>query len=167
MFVSRSTTHRLPPENQRGWQFEICNLKSAIRSGGKTELCPTALGVVFRFAAVLLVRRLESAQTAHFFENALGIKLVLQPLERAIDWLTFANEYFWHQYSTPIVANSLPNRARPILIGLGVFVKSGANRRCDSKLDEANAPRSREHDRKLCEQNRRSMGLGWFYLDSA
>jgi hypothetical protein len=87
----------LPPENQRGSQFEICNLKSAIRSGGKTELCPTALGIVFRFAAVLLVRRLESAQTAHFLENALGIELVLQPLEGAIDWLTFANEYFWHR----------------------------------------------------------------------
>src|SRR2546423_1291710 len=93
--------------------------------GAETELGPGALGVVLRFAAVLLIRRLESAQTAHFFENALGIKLVLQPLERAIDWLTFANQYFWHQYSTPIVANSLPNGARPILIGLGNFVKSG------------------------------------------
>src|SRR5438874_13792882 len=76
---------------------------------GKTELGPAALGVILRFAAVLLIRRLESAQTAHFLENTLGIKLVFQPLECAIDWLTFANEYFWPQYSTPILANFVPN----------------------------------------------------------
>jgi len=64
---------------------------------GKTELGPAALGIVLRFAAVLLIGRLESAQTAHFLENALGIKLVLQPLEGAIYRLTFANEYFWHR----------------------------------------------------------------------
>src|SRR6266404_2849835 len=65
--------------------------------GDKAELGPAALGVVLRFAAVLLVRCLKSAQAAHFLENTLGIKLVFQPLERAIHWLTFANEYFWHQ----------------------------------------------------------------------
>src|SRR6266404_4151020 len=94
---------------------------------GKAELCPAALGVVLRFAAVLLVRRLKSAQAAHFLENTLGIKLVFQPLECAIHWLTFANEYFWHQYSTPILAISLPNWATPTLIGSGNFVKSGPN----------------------------------------
>jgi hypothetical protein len=66
-------------------------------SGGKAELCPAALGVVLRFAAVLLIGGLKSAQPAHFFENTLGIKLVLQPLECAIYRLTFANEYFWHR----------------------------------------------------------------------
>jgi len=64
---------------------------------GKAEFCPTALGVVLRFAAVLLIGRLKRAQPAHFLENALGIKLVLQPLECAIYRLTFANEYFWHR----------------------------------------------------------------------
>ena len=64
---------------------------------GKTELGPAALGIVLRFAAVLLRRRLERAQPAHLLENALGIELVLQPLKRAIDRLTFANEYFWHR----------------------------------------------------------------------
>ena len=68
---------------------------SILRS--KAELCPAALGVVLRFAAVLLIWRLKRAQPAHFLENALGIKLVFQPLECAIYRLTFANEYFWHQ----------------------------------------------------------------------
>ena len=73
--------------------------------GAETELGPAALGVVLRFAAVFLVRRLEGAQTAHFFENTLGIKLVLQALEGAIDRLTFANEYFWH-----LLINSNPSK---------------------------------------------------------
>ena len=37
---------------------------------------------------MLLRRGLESAQTAHFLENALGIQLILQPLQSAIDGLT-------------------------------------------------------------------------------
>jgi hypothetical protein len=63
----------------------------------ETKLRPASLGVRLHFAAVLLRRGFESAQTAHFLENALGIQLILQPLQSAIDWLTFANEYFWHR----------------------------------------------------------------------
>ena len=55
----------------------------------KSKLGPTALGVGFGFATMLLRRRLEGAQTADLLENALGIQLVLQPLQRAIDGLTF------------------------------------------------------------------------------
>src|SRR5438128_12371244 len=91
---------------------------------GKAELCPAALGVVLRFAAVLLIRRLESAQTAHFLENALGIKLVLQPIECAIYLLTFANEYFWHRYSTPIPCIFFTQMVRSSLIVLCYSVES-------------------------------------------
>jgi hypothetical protein len=63
----------------------------------KSELGSTALGVGFGFATMLLRRRLEGAQTADLLENALGIQLVFQPLQRAIDGLTFANDHFWHQ----------------------------------------------------------------------
>jgi hypothetical protein len=63
----------------------------------ESELSATALGVGFRFAAVLLRRCLEGAQPADLLENALGIQLVLQPLQRAIDGFTFANDHFWHQ----------------------------------------------------------------------
>ena len=54
---------------------------------------------------MLLRGRLERAQAAHFLENTLGIKLVFQPLESAIDRFTFANEYFWHR-----VFNSNPSK---------------------------------------------------------
>jgi len=63
----------------------------------KSELGSTALGVGFGFATMLLRRRLEGAQTADLLKNSLGIQLVLQPLQRAIDGLTFANDHFWHQ----------------------------------------------------------------------
>jgi hypothetical protein len=63
----------------------------------KSELGSTALGVSFGFAAMLLRRRLEGAQTADLLENALCIELILKPLQRAINRLTFANDHFWHQ----------------------------------------------------------------------
>jgi hypothetical protein len=88
-------------------QSAIANPQFFLR--GKAELGPAALGIRLHFAAVLLIRRLERAQSAHFLENTFRIELVLQPLQRAVDRLTFANEYFWHRNSTPILANSLPN----------------------------------------------------------
>src|SRR4029450_4237237 len=64
----------------------------------ESELGADALGVGLGLAAVLLRRRLEGAQTADLLENALGIQLVLQPFQRAIDGSTFATDHFWHQY---------------------------------------------------------------------
>jgi hypothetical protein len=46
---------------------------------------------------VLLIGRLEGAQAPHFLENTLGVELVLQPLQRAINGFTFTNDYFWHR----------------------------------------------------------------------
>ncbi len=65
--------------------------------GIESKLHSGALGVGPRLAAMLLRRRLERAQTADFLENALGIQLVFQPLQCAIDRFTFAHNHFWHQ----------------------------------------------------------------------
>ncbi len=65
----------------------------------KSELHSGALGVSFRLATMLLRRRLEGAQTADLLENPLGIQLVFQPLQRAIDRFTFTNNHFWHHSS--------------------------------------------------------------------
>ena len=62
----------------------------------KSKLHSAALGVGFGLATMLLRRRLEGAQTADFLENSLGIQLVLQPLQCAIDRFTFTNNHFWH-----------------------------------------------------------------------
>jgi hypothetical protein len=75
------------------FNFVILDLLTRIEA----ELGSTSFGVGFRFAAVLLRRGLEGAQTADLLEDALGIQLVLQPLQRAIDGFTFANDHFWHQ----------------------------------------------------------------------
>src|SRR5438445_34650 len=65
----------------------------------------TALGVGFRLPAMLLRRRLEGAQTTDLLENPLGVQLVFQPLQRAIDRFTFTNNHFWHQSSLPEFSN--------------------------------------------------------------
>jgi hypothetical protein len=67
--------------------------------GIESKLRATALRVRLGFAATLLIGRLECAQATDFLENSLGIKLVLQTLQRAIYGLTFANDYFWHDSS--------------------------------------------------------------------
>jgi hypothetical protein len=53
----------------------LANLKLSGRV--ESELGSTALGVGFCFAAMLLRRRLEGAQTADLLENTLGIELIL------------------------------------------------------------------------------------------
>ncbi len=63
----------------------------------ESELHSAALRVGFCLAATLLRRRLEGAQTANLLENTLGIQLVFQPLQCAIDRFTFTNNHFWHQ----------------------------------------------------------------------
>jgi hypothetical protein len=55
-----------------------------------------ALRVDLRFAACLLGRRLECAQAAHFVHDSFGFELALQALERAVDWLSLTDLYFWH-----------------------------------------------------------------------
>jgi hypothetical protein len=62
----------------------------------KPKLRPSALGVGLGFPPALLIGRLKGPQAPDFFQNTLGIKLVLQALERAVDWLPFTNNYFWH-----------------------------------------------------------------------
>ena len=39
------------------------------------------------------------AQAAHFFENALHLEFGLQTLERTIDWLTFTDLNFGHDWT--------------------------------------------------------------------
>src|SRR5213592_2558887 len=56
---------------------------------------------------MLLRRRLEGAQTADLLENTLGIQLVFQPLQCAIDRFTFTNDHFWHQSSLLTTYNLL------------------------------------------------------------
>src|SRR5579884_664060 len=67
----------------------------------EAEFHSAALGIGSRLAAMLLRRRLEGAQTADLLENAFGIQLILEPLQRAIDRLAFANNHFWHSIITP------------------------------------------------------------------
>lgn len=65
--------------------------------GIESKLHSGALGVGSRLAAMLLRRRFEGAQAADFLENALGIQLVFQPFQCAVDRFTFAHNHFWHQ----------------------------------------------------------------------
>ena len=71
----------------------LTSLPSAVES----ELHSPALGVCSRLAAMLLRRRFERAQPADFLKNALGVQLVLQAFQCAIDRFTFAHNDFWHQ----------------------------------------------------------------------
>ena len=71
------------------FNFSVLRIESKLHSG--------AFGVGSRLAAMLLRRRFERAQTADFVENALGVQLVLQPFQCAIDRFTFAHNHFWHQ----------------------------------------------------------------------
>jgi hypothetical protein len=67
--------------------------------GIEAELDPAALGVGSGFAAMLLRRRLEGAQTADLLENALCVELAFEPLQRAIHRFTSANDHFCHRQS--------------------------------------------------------------------
>ena len=58
------------------------------------------LGIVLGLAARALNRRLESAEPAYLVEDTLGIQLRFEALEGAIDWFSFANDYFWHKIVT-------------------------------------------------------------------
>ena len=58
-----------------------------------------ALGIVFGLATRLLDRRLKSAQSAHFVENSFLVELGLEALERAINGLSFTNDYFRHIFT--------------------------------------------------------------------
>jgi hypothetical protein len=78
---------------------------SAVRI--KTKFRAPAFRVGLGFAAALLRRRLKRPQTPHFIEDALRIKLALQPLECSIHRLTFSNNNFWHQF-TSILGNFSP-----------------------------------------------------------
>src|SRR5437588_8410074 len=89
----------------------------------ESELHSAALRVGFCLAAMLLRRRLEGAQTADLLENTLGIQLVFQPLQCAIDRFTFTNNHFWHQSSLPAFRNLSQKPSRRVL-GLDNLVKS-------------------------------------------
>ena len=65
----------------------------------KAELHFGALGIVLGLATGLLSRRLEGAQTAHLFEDTLGVELRLKTLESAVDGLSFAYDYFRHKFT--------------------------------------------------------------------
>src|SRR6185437_924933 len=67
----------------------VLRIESKLHSG--------AFGIGSRLPAMLLRRRLKRAQTADFLENALGIQLVFQPFQCAVDRFTFAHNHFWHQ----------------------------------------------------------------------
>src|SRR5215212_4928681 len=66
----------------------------------KSEFRPAAFRVRLCFAASLLVRSFESAQTAHFFQDSFRIQLVLQPLQGPVYRLTFTNNHFRHVSSS-------------------------------------------------------------------
>lgn len=57
------------------------------------------LGIDLGFATGFLGGRLVSAQTAHFIEDAFLVEFAFQTLERAINGLTFFDDYFWHKDS--------------------------------------------------------------------
>ena len=63
----------------------------------ETELHLDALGSGLCFAANFLVRRFKGAQAADFVHDAFRVQFVLQPLQCAVDWLSFTNNYFWHE----------------------------------------------------------------------
>lgn len=71
-------------------------LRDRLRLKREAMLRLRALRVGLGLAARFLGRRLEGAQAAHFIHDALGFEFALQTLERAIDGLTFADDYFWH-----------------------------------------------------------------------
>src|ERR1051325_373222 len=68
--------------------------------GIKAEFCSPPLCVRFCLPTDLLIWGLEGAQSPDFFQNTFRVELVLQPLQRPIDWLTFANDNFWHVFSS-------------------------------------------------------------------
>src|SRR5450432_3100448 len=62
----------------------------------EAELHLAALGVRLRLALQALRRSFISAKTTDLVHDALGIHLGLEPLQRAVDRLSFTNGYFWH-----------------------------------------------------------------------
>jgi hypothetical protein len=65
----------------------------------KADFQLRAFGVVFGLAAGFLGGRLKSAQSAHFVEDTLLVELGFEALERAINGLSFANDYFRHVFT--------------------------------------------------------------------
>ena len=55
-----------------------------------------AFSVGLGFTTGFLGRRLKSAQATHFIHDSLGVQLRFQPLDRAVDRLSFANDDFGH-----------------------------------------------------------------------
>lgn len=80
------------------WRIDNCKIDNSA-SGIKAEFRPAALRIRLHLAAMLLRRRFESAESADFIEDSLGIELVLQALQRSIDRLTFSDNDFWHLIS--------------------------------------------------------------------
>jgi hypothetical protein len=71
-------------------------LRGSVLRRIEAKLRSSAFRVGFGLAPALLIRRFKCSQPADFLENSLSIELVLQALERPVDWLTFTNNYFWH-----------------------------------------------------------------------
>jgi hypothetical protein len=70
-------------------------LRSSLRRI-EAKFRPAPLRVSLGFAPALLVRRFKRSQATDFLKNTFGVQLVFQPFEGAVDWLTFANDNFWH-----------------------------------------------------------------------
>ena len=73
----------------------------------ETNLQLGALGVVFGFAAHALNGSFESTKATDFIHQTLRVDLALQSLESAVDWFTFSNDYFRHNF-TYFLKNSAP-----------------------------------------------------------
>ena len=94
----KQTGCNLPEEAAAGENYPF-GLQLANGVEIETNLQLGALGVVFCFAADALNGSFESTKATDFIHQTLRIDLALQSLEGAIDWLTFTNDYFRHNFT--------------------------------------------------------------------